>query len=319
MEGLPMIDIKTAKTEELRKLFYATINAETLTDEQSKLLDDIVDELNEREGRSYTQENLNISYSYYLGQFNLTQNDLPEDAGRIDFILALLDKCTDEEFRRLRKMLSEQGNITDESKVALIVSDDKLSGRDADPPRAKPKPKYFRYALIAASIVFLLILVNITAQTLGFNFFGLFAKWTKDAVYFSDAEQADDYRDTSPAYEPLIMVLENHGIYIDLPKGIANGFIFKAIAPDKLTEFSPIIAWFMRGEDEFYIRITLTDENHRMFSEANVGEYAEVYKGQYHITYNIDRITAIWHQDIYEISISGNLTYEELTEMLDSI
>jgi hypothetical protein len=316
-----MIDIKTAKTEELRKLFYATINAETLTDEQSKLLDDIVDELNEREGCSYTKENLNISYSYYLGQFNLTNNDLPEDAGRIDFILALLDKCTDEEFRRLRKMLSEQGNITDESKVALIVSDDKLSGRDADPPRAKPKPKYFRPALIAASIAFVLILVNITAQTLGFNFFGIFFKRTPDAVVFGNPTEEQS---VDAEYGRLKTALEIIGIHVDLPRYLPEGFLFDTIEPNEPTEFSAIFAWFVRGEEEFYIRVEkVRRDETSSFSERNDDVPSEPYKGKFHIEPNMHRMSATWHQEIsenlYKLSIHGDLTRDELIKILDSI
>ena len=248
-----MIDIKTATIEELRKQFYMMINAGTLTDEQSNLLDKIVDEINEREGRSYTKENLNILYSYYLGKYNLTDNVLPENAGAIDFILAILESCSGEEFRRLRTILSEQGSLADESKETHTGANDPLSSKDAEPPQVKPKPKYFRSALIAASVVFVFSLVSITAQTLGFDFFGALAKWTQDAVYFVRGEQGEDRQSDEMdfAYERLKTVLDMHNIRVDIPRYIPKWYEFDTIEPDNPTEFSPITAWFVREMTSF--------------------------------------------------------------------
>jgi hypothetical protein len=323
MEGLLVIDIKTAKTEELRKWFYATINADTVTDEQSKLLDEIVDELNEREGRSYTKENLNISYSYYLGQFNLTNNDLPKNEGRIEFILALLEKCNGEEFRRLTKILSEQGNLSEESDETPAAPDDDLSGRDMEAPPLKPRIKprrKFHPALIAACVAVAIFLTNtLTAYAIGFNFFAVFARWTQDTVSFMRGSPADEKPvEANNAYSRLNNTLNMLGISVDLPKYIPAGFVFDTIEPDSPTEFSNIVAWFVHGEEEFHIRVKRLDATESVL-EINDEEQSEIYKGRYLITSNMHRMVAVWHQDIYELSIHGDLTYEELIKILDSI
>jgi len=56
-----------------------------------------------------------------------------------------------------------------------------------------------------------------------------------------------------------------------------------------------------------------------VFSEINDEEDSEVYNGKYLITSNRSRMVAVWHQGDYELCIQGNLTYEELTKILDSI
>jgi putative Mn2+ efflux pump MntP len=194
-----------------------------------------------------------------------------------------------------------------------------LSGRDADPPRAKPPRRKFHPALIAATLVVVFVLTNnAVAHATGFNFLATLFGWTQDAVVFGNP--TDDDREIHPEYEHLRMVIEDIlGIQVDLPHYMPEGFSFDTIEPDEPTEYSNIVAWFVRGEDEFSLRVKRKMPDIASFSEINSEEESEIFKGKYLIASNMHRLVAIWYDGIYELSIHGDLTYEELTQILDSI
>jgi hypothetical protein len=120
------------------------------------------------------------------------------------------------------------------------------------------------------------------------------------------------------AYSNLSITLNLLDIRVNLPQYIPDGFVFDTIEPAEPTEFANIFAWFVRGGDEFHIRVKKVDATTSL-SEANDEEQSEVYKGQFLIASNMQRTVALWYQGIYELSIHGNLTYEEMTQILDSI
>ena len=187
-----------------------------------------------------------------------------------------------------------------------------------NPKPSKSQRKWLHPALVAASIAVALFLTNAVTLAVGFDFFGSVARWSKDAVYFIFGSPTEDGKEMDPEYCFLNDTLVNLSIQVDLPKYLPSGFRFDTIEPDEPTEFSPIHAWFIRGESEFFINVKRVAST-VSFSEANDEEQSEVYKGKYMIAMNNDRIKALWYQGIYEIIIQGTLTYEELTQILDSI
>jgi hypothetical protein len=69
----------------------------------------------------------------------------------------------------------------------------------------------------------------------------------------------------------------------------------------------------------YYVKNSKLRKITNLFLEANMAEEQERYKGQYTIFTNLDHLTAVWAQGFCEIVIQGDLTYEQLTQMLDSI
>jgi hypothetical protein len=277
--------MRRAKTEELCVLKDAMLESKPITDTQIDIICDIVDELLERgEIAKPPDEDVRASYLRLVEEVG---HDLPED-----------------------------------SSAAWDGLNEKLSGRDADPPRAKPKirSRFLRPTLIAVSVATVLFCANtIAAYATGFNFFGMFAKWSQDAVYFVFGEPDEFVRDMDVAYLRLNDTLDELGIKVDLPRFAPDGTVIYSIEPAEPTDYLPIIAWFALRDDKFSIQITPTGAT-ATFSERNDEEPSEnYYKGLYLIEENIDRLLAVWMQNGFEIRIQGNLTYEELTEMLDSI
>jgi hypothetical protein len=229
-------------------------------------------------------------------------------------------ESTDEEIERFQEGFA-QIDMLEESDTTFIAQNEEMTGRDADPPRTKPKPrrKILRPALIAASIAIALFVTNtITVYATGFNIFVHLARWTQGTVSFTTGEPGEIDKERDSAYNRLINILDVLDIRVDIPRHITDGFEFFSIEPDEPTEYSDIVAWFVRGNEAFYIRVKKIDAT-SSFSEINDEEQSEVYKGQFLITSNMHRTVAIWHQGIHELRIQGDLTHEELKQILDSI
>jgi len=128
---------------------------------------------------------------------------------------------------------------------------------------------------------------------------------------------------SNSAYLPLERVLEGLGIEVDLPEYLPHRFEFLFIEPDEPTEYAPVTSWFGGGDDIFHIRVKrISIDQTVSASERNDDAPAEPYKGKYDffIQSNIDRMLATWHQDnTYELSIHGNITHDELLQILNSI
>lgn len=280
---------KHATTHELHVLMDMVHESETTTSEQAELLYAIVDELTDRgEIDEITEEEIHAALKKTMLK-----------AKRPDFAQKPMSQT---EFERM---------------------DDLRADMLKDRQRRKARRKsYFRSSVIAASVVFALFLTNTITLATGHDLFGSIARWSKDAVYFVFGVDSavEPKQGISKEYYSLKMTLDDLGIQIDLPKHLPQGFMFASIEPDAS---SNIVAWFVNGDDEFSISVKqVTGASKERFNESDGEDTSEVYSnanGTYMITTNKNRKKAIWYQGIYEIKIQGNITYEQLTQMLDSI
>ncbi len=115
-------------------------------------------------------------------------------------------------------------------------------------------------------------------------------------------------------YNHLTALAEKH-----IAKHCPNRGINAGIIALKTFAETPIIAWFDNEERIFFIRVHPEINNTDTFYEASAVRIPEQYNGEYTIITNNDRLTAVWAQGFCEVQIQGDLTYEELTAMLDSI
>ena len=300
--------VKHYKTAHLRELFETTLKSGfPLAKEQAELLHCITKVLAERgeiEGYSPEQEEADDKYILLLKRCKEAIDSLPEGAHTIDVVQAIFQQSTGEELLTFKAGFFPSENDT-------------ISGRDAEAPQVKPKP--FRYTLIAASLVVALFLANtITVLATGFDFFGTLAKWSQDTVHFIWGEQDDSSEINTSAYRPLENVLNSLGIHVDLPRFAPDRFEIFLIEPEEPSAFSPVTAWFIDGDEFYHIRVKRMSKT-ETHSERNEDEEEEIYDGKFMVLSNYHRIVAVWYQGIYELSIHGNLTHEELTRILDSI
>jgi hypothetical protein len=301
--------IKGYDVVKLNEEFDKTIKSSyPLDSEQAQYVHSIVKELRERgEIEACPDEKADENYLLLLKKCKEVMDSLPQDAGTVDVVLELFQRTTSEELLTFRAAFSPREN-------------DRLSGLDAEAPRPRPPRRKFHPALIAASVAVLLFVTNIVVTyAFRFNFLAEFARWSQETVYFVVGEPDTDAKRGHSAYRPLENVLNSLGIYVDLPWFAPDRFEYSFIEPEEPTAFAPIHAWFVDGNDFYHIRVKRVAKDHELHFEVNADEPSWFYKEHFLITSNMHRMVAIWRQDDYELTIQGDLTYEELTQILDSI
>lgn len=287
--------IQYATTEDLNQLLETLADCESVTEDRANLFYAVVDELQKRGDLQKTPEK---EIEGFVRELKRKSAATHAAAG-----------VPDEQDHPLMKHLPR------------IFEDEKRDRAE----RRQRRMTFLRLPIAAASMIVILLLTNAVALANGYDFLGSISRWTKGAVYFvfggDSAEKPT--QGTTKHYDRLKITLEGVGIAVDLPKYIPEGFVFDSIEPDEPDEFSNIVAWFVSGDDYFSISLKrIAGASKARFNETDGEEHAEIYSkdnGQFMVTTNKSRVVAIWYQGIYEISIQGSITYEQLTQMLDSI
>ncbi|MDR1737099.1 MAG: hypothetical protein LBR85_09580 [Oscillospiraceae bacterium] len=247
--------------------------------------------------------------------------------------MRLLDDIAKEEIRRAEYTgVSEEKVQASFSALMRYIEEDeaapkrrRLRGRKA--AKTPPRPRRVRFShLTAAAMVFAaLFIANAVTLAAGFDFFGTFARWTKDTVYFvfgspPPSEYPQPFFDRNPEYVWLETALEENGVQIDLPKYLPEGFYQHGVDVDGFTNYTCILAWFVDGENSFSISIDQIPPNGVSGgAEVNPERGYEVYKDKYMVLTNYERVVAIWFQGCYQITLQGDLAFGQLTDILDSI
>jgi hypothetical protein len=287
--------LKCASTAELNLLMDMAWDASVESSEQAELLMAVMGELKER-------------------------GEIPDvtDEDR--------DAALEAMWRRIKERNNANSTAVCEDKRNPAWVDRLNKDMSEDQARAAARFRRFRSAAIStAAAVLLLFFANTVAIAAGHNLLGTVAKWSSDAMYYVFGIDNDDEPSKVVNYEygVLKVTLKNLRIQVDLPSHIPDDFIFDSIAPDEPDELSNIVAWYVCNDRFFSISIKRFDfyEDAGFFESDGAGD-TEVYpesSGKYLITRNMDRVAAMWHQGLYEITIQGNITYEQLTSILDSI
>ena len=207
------------------------------------------------------------------------------------------------------------------------------NGSTADNSRkARPRRLILKIAVIAAVVA---LFGMLCVQAAGLNLFGAFGKWTEEIFNFLSAgggvtaegpvSEATD--SNSEVYLRIRSVLMDCDIPEDLvPTWYPEGF--EAKPPEvQSTKASDILSCYFFGENEghFEIKITRYHDPSKMKTplyekdDAFVEEY--VSGGRvFYIFSNLESVTATWSDgEALTMSISGNISVDELKNMIDSI
>jgi len=167
----------------------------------------------------------------------------------------------------------------------------------------------------------LVISGSLTAKAFGFDVWKAVIQWTQETFHFGNWGNNPNEGNDLP--------------YKSLQEALASGGITKPLAPTwipgkyKLVDIStartPLQktyrATYRSGEQ--ILKITVHDyldkaPLHIEQSEGLVEEYV-VSEITYYLFANFDSIKAVWITDSYECIISGNVTIEDLKQMINSI
>ncbi len=212
-------------------------------------------------------------------------------------------------------------NADTAEEAVMREAKEKKAARAAEPEQKKSSRMRWAAACIAGTVIFM-FLVNFISTAGGYDIFSRISGVTKDAIAFVTGGSGDEFEDNNVSiqYMPLRTLLEDRNIQVDIPTRILEGFIFHHIEPAEPDEYSEIASWFTRGEDGYSLTIIpISIGASTSHSEVNPGGGGETYKGRFLITENMDRAKAIWYDGIYRLEIQGDLTAEQLKQLLDSV
>ncbi len=198
--------------------------------------------------------------------------------------------------------------------------------KSSDPlPFFKPKHR-LKVIRLAAAAMAMLLAGMISVQALGIDVFGSIARWTEDTFHFSAPAQTDDAQAAPDReYANLQEALNSYDIPVPVvPNWYPPGFERTEIKVFPTSDSVKVQAVYENGEKGFIITIrrfeTSEDVQSGTFEKDNssVAPY-EIDGITHYILSNYDQRSAIWTNQNIMCSISGNLTEDELKQMINSI
>lgn len=189
------------------------------------------------------------------------------------------------------------------------------------------KAHRWRSRLIAtAAAIALLITIPLTAKAFGWeNLWSIIAKWANGTFSFVSNENtaiehpsADDIEE----YPSLQSLLASNGRDPSVvPTWVPEGFDVLDVRMDLSPQQENYSAIYQRNNDE--LRIYMYTHLDADWENIEINEdIIEIYERSgvpYYICSNMDELKVIWIIDSYECYISGNLSLEEMKQMINSI
>jgi hypothetical protein len=196
---------------------------------------------------------------------------------------------------------------------------------------AGAKRRFFlRPAALTACILFCVLLFGVSFDAVGFNVWDLLFSWNNDTMKMNlnvnakFGNDAVDYLDKSRS-DTFFQKLEELKITPLLPTWMPDGFELEDMESKIETEYlRRALGVYASGGREFKISViknTNTNSGGVWSLEKDEREPDIFEEGgiKFYIMDNLERSRAFWLDPPYTISISGNLTREELRRMIDSM
>jgi len=191
-----------------------------------------------------------------------------------------------------------------------------------------------RVATFVAVIAMLLGLMTATAYAMGYDLWGVIARWTKDTFTFVSASKANDPNGpggdiaiSDGAYADLQAALDDYGITEPLiPNWLPAGFSVVEVVVDTTSKHPDTAFCELCEFDDKSLIISVYehhDPNYTNFvtwqkNESDVTIY-EIGTHTFYIMGNEGQLNAVWTNGPYECGASGDVTLDELYQIINSI
>lgn len=192
----------------------------------------------------------------------------------------------------------------------------------ADAEEPQPQKSWRRGLVAAAAVLVLVVGLSITVHAIGGqSLWQIIVNWTKDTFVISGTEQLPT-EEQPKVYETFYEeVYAETGISGLAPTWIPEEFELVEFERTEQPGRIAYRAWYVRDEQylRLMVQIHLPEEaTHIERDDTPVESYTE--NGvDYYIVHNGSRMTAVWIKDGYECLISGDVTREEMEQMLESV
>lgn len=193
------------------------------------------------------------------------------------------------------------------------------------PSTRKPLRWVRRLTAAAAAVLVFVMLGTVTANAFGFNIWRAVAVWARETFHFEmgakvDTENPEPTRNLmySSLEEAIYKLEKTSGV---VPTWIPKGFELTDIRVDETPMQKVYIGFY--EHDDLRLRITVRSYINGKPEQIEQGEgdsKVEVINGvEYFYFTNYDQNRVAWINGSYECYISGDVTVEQLEEMVNSI
>lgn len=189
------------------------------------------------------------------------------------------------------------------------------------PIKSKRKvPHWVRSLAATAAVLAILLTGTITAKAFGFDVWKAVVQWSQETFHFGEQGNADV--NSSLKFDSLQQALKEGNTPAWLvPTYIPDGFALSEIDVQATPKKNICKAKYTRGEEVIVIAVRNYLDGNPAYVEQSEGlaEEYEVSGITYYLLSNQDQNRAVWLYESYECEISGDVTIEELKEMIESI
>lgn len=180
-------------------------------------------------------------------------------------------------------------------------------------------PRWKRLAIIAAAIAILLAGV-FTAQAAGIDIPGIIARWTDDVFHFEGSSVSANH--TSEWATAMIKQSADSGL---IPIDVPDNFEAEMLTSTDTGAWQEVHQIFSSADGtSFSVRIRLYSSSEFIYhywvekNNQDVKKY-ESCRGTVYLFSNLNEHNAVMQEGLVEVSIIGNISYDEIKSIFDSI
>lgn len=200
------------------------------------------------------------------------------------------------------------------------------TGVAESPKTQKKQRRWPRRLVAAAAAIVLVIFIPLTANALSWEkMWHTIARWANGTFFFGSTENVNpDQPDEAyqEVYFSLQDALRKSGLDASfVPTYIPPGFSLEEIEKDVNPMQQICLATYVNGEKYLRIRVCNYLEADPEYVEVDE-DILEIYSAggvDYYVFNNMDEMHAIWTKDSYQYYISGDISIDEVKDMIDSI
>lgn len=230
-------------------------------------------------------------------------------------------------------------NIPEGSGIALYETGEFPGEKEAESAKTKKKSRVVsfprlravgRVAVVAAVTFVLMITTAVAAQAAGYDVFGALGRWTDETFHFellgntSEQPTPEQYASKNEFQEMLATI----GVTQDLaPTWYPDGFESLGVEKEEVEdEFDTVWCNYYNKEKDIVFSACVTNYYNPALIETLTFEKDDVRLEKYehdgkdfYIMTNLDTVTATWSNGKLVETISGQITWDELENIIDSI
>lgn len=211
--------------------------------------------------------------------------------------------------------------------AALFLPEgDLTAGKPETPEKKHFRRLTFKFAAIAAAVT--VLLGSVAAQAFGLDIFGAIARWSAESFQMRSGEMPYATIRTNPLaegesayYDTLQDAVDAFGITEPVvPQWVPERFELSEVKAKNRKDGIHIYASYTYSDEYFQIRYkeTTTVDFQNLEKETGVELYTCNKMGHY-LTNDMERWKAYWQNGELECRISGNISEQELKDIIESI